>query len=64
ISSEEYKAAVKLGCELDFVCSPCSKEQTRRTEATDIDADDFAPNWDLGFNVSDIGHNVTDEDLD
>ncbi|KAH3893556.1 hypothetical protein DPMN_017704 [Dreissena polymorpha] len=60
----EYKAAVTSGCELDFVCSPCSKkEQTHRSEA-DIDVDDFAANWEMGFNISDIHDNVTDEDLD
>ena len=52
------------GCELDFVCSPCSKkEQTHRSEA-DIDVDDFAANWEMGFDISDIHDNVTDEDLD
>ncbi|KAH3730114.1 hypothetical protein DPMN_056094 [Dreissena polymorpha] len=61
---QEYKAAVTSGCELDFVCSPCSKkEQTHRSEA-DIDVDDFAANWEMGFDISDIHDNVTDEDLD
>ncbi|KAH3818674.1 hypothetical protein DPMN_120396 [Dreissena polymorpha] len=56
--------AVTSGCELDFVCSPCSKkEQTHRSEA-DIDVDDFAANWEMGFDISDIHDNVTDEDLD
>ncbi|KAH3887286.1 hypothetical protein DPMN_011302 [Dreissena polymorpha] len=60
----EYKAAVTSGCELDFVCSPCSKkEQTHRSKA-DIDVDDFAANWEMGFDISDIHDNVTDEDLD
>ena len=45
------------GCELDFVCSPCSKkEQTHRSEA-DIDVDDFAANWEMGFDISD-GHQL------
>ncbi|KAH3790289.1 hypothetical protein DPMN_168486 [Dreissena polymorpha] len=44
--------------------SPCSKkEQTHRSEA-DIDVDDFAANWEMGFDISDIGDNVIDKDLD